>query len=69
MSIAENIKKIKNEIPADVKLVVVTKTHPVEKLFEAYSAGHKIFGENRVQLFCPQPLNGRIWFGGGVVFL
>ena len=44
MSIAENIKKIKNEIPADVKLVVVTKTHPVEKLFEAYSAGHKIFG-------------------------
>lgn len=49
MSIAENIKKIKSEIPPQVKLVVVTKTHPAEKILEAYNAGHKIFGENRVQ--------------------
>jgi hypothetical protein len=49
MSIAENIKKIKSEIPPPVKLVVVTKTHPAEKILEAYNAGHKIFGENRVQ--------------------
>lgn len=32
-----------------MKLVVVTKTHPVSKLQEVYDAGHKIFGENRVQ--------------------
>lgn len=49
MSIAENIQKIKNEIPPQVKLVMVTKTHPAEKILEAYNAGHKIFGENRVQ--------------------
>ena len=49
MSIADNIKKIKSEIPSQVKLVVVTKTHPVEKILEAYNAGQKIFGENRVQ--------------------
>jgi len=47
--IAENIQKVKSEIPTHVKLVVVTKTHPAEKIREAYNAGHKIFGENRVQ--------------------
>ncbi|MEJ7666640.1 MAG: YggS family pyridoxal phosphate-dependent enzyme [Hymenobacter sp.] len=31
------------------RLVVVTKTHPVEKLREAYAAGARVFGENRVQ--------------------
>ncbi len=31
------------------RLVVVTKTHPVEKLREAYAAGARLFGENRVQ--------------------
>ncbi|MBI4945864.1 MAG: YggS family pyridoxal phosphate-dependent enzyme [Bacteroidetes bacterium] len=49
MSISENIEKIKSEIPSQVKLVVVTKTHPAEKVLEAYNAGDKIFGENRVQ--------------------
>ncbi len=49
MSIQENIKKLKSEIPSQVKLVVVTKTHPAERILEAYNAGHKIFGENRAQ--------------------
>lgn len=49
MSIAENIKKIKDSLPEGIKLVVVTKTHPIERILEAYNAGHKIFGENRVQ--------------------
>lgn len=49
MSISENLQKIKNAIPSHVKLVVVTKTHPPEKILEAYYAGHKIFGENKVQ--------------------
>src|ERR1035437_3466790 len=49
MSVANNISQLKEEIPAFVKLVVVTKTHPTEKILEAYNAGHKIFGENRAQ--------------------
>jgi pyridoxal phosphate enzyme (YggS family) len=49
MSVAENIKHLLKEIPSHVKLVVVTKTHPVEILQEAYQSGHRLFGENRVQ--------------------
>jgi PLP dependent protein len=49
MSIAENIQHLKKEIPAHVKLVIVTKTHPAEKILEAYHTGYTIFGENRVQ--------------------
>lgn len=49
MSIKENIFKIKASIPSNVTLVVVTKTHPVEKLMEVYKSGHRIFGENKVQ--------------------
>jgi pyridoxal phosphate enzyme (YggS family) len=49
MSISENLNKIKSSLPSHVTLVVVTKTHPVEKLMEVYNAGHFIFGENKVQ--------------------
>ena len=49
MSISERLNKIKNALPPSVTLVVVTKTHPAEKLMEVYNAGHKIFGENKVQ--------------------
>lgn len=49
MSIAANLHKIKSLLPAHVTLIVVTKTHPAEKLMEVYDAGHKIFGENKVQ--------------------
>lgn len=49
MSIADNLYKIKSSLPQHVTLVVVTKTHPVEKLMEVYNAGHIIFGENKVQ--------------------
>lgn len=48
-SISDNITQVKLSIPADIKLVAVSKTKPVEDLMEAYKAGHKIFGENRVQ--------------------
>jgi pyridoxal phosphate enzyme (YggS family) len=48
-SISDNIKHFSLSIPADVKLVAVSKTKPVEDILEAYKAGHKIFGENRVQ--------------------
>ncbi len=49
MSIANNLNIIKSSLPTDVILVVVTKTHPVEKLIEVYNAGHSVFGENKVQ--------------------
>ena len=49
MSIPGNIKNIKQSLPHSVALVAVTKTYTVEKISEAYSAGHKIFGENKVQ--------------------
>ena len=49
MRIAENLKIIKNEIPEKVKLVAVSKTHSIESILEAYNAGHRIFGENKVQ--------------------
>lgn len=49
MSIQTNILEIKNALPQHVKLVAVSKTHPVEVVMEAYNAGHRIFGENKVQ--------------------
>lgn len=49
MGIAENILKLKAELPASVCLVAVSKTHPGEAVMEAYNAGHRVFGENKVQ--------------------
>lgn len=47
--IAENIKQIKSELPAGVRLVAVSKFHPNEAIEEAYRAGQRIFGESKVQ--------------------
>jgi pyridoxal phosphate enzyme (YggS family) len=49
MSIAGNLELILKELPSSVKLVAVTKTHPEAVILRAYHAGHKIFGENKVQ--------------------
>lgn len=49
MSIAANIEKIKQQLSQNIKLIAVSKTKPVETLMEAYHAGQKIFGENKVQ--------------------
>ena len=49
MSISENIKKYKEELPENVKLVAISKTKPNEDLLEAYEAGQRIFGENKIQ--------------------
>jgi len=59
MSVAENIKRIRSEIeetavragrnPSDVDIVAVTKTRSVSEISEAYDAGIRHFGENRVQ--------------------
>lgn len=49
MGIAENINLLKREIPEGVNLVAVSKTKPNSAIQEAYEAGHRIFGENKVQ--------------------
>ncbi|WP_116788097.1 YggS family pyridoxal phosphate-dependent enzyme [Flavobacterium psychrotrophum] len=49
MSIQNNLLEIKASLPPHVTLVAVSKTKPVPDLMEAYSAGQRIFGENKVQ--------------------
>lgn len=60
-SIQANLARVHNEIadacarahrsPSSVALMAVSKTHPAEAILEAYAAGQKLFGENRVQEF------------------
>lgn len=59
MSISTNLEDVKNEIhkvalecgrnPDDVQLLAVSKTKPIEMLLDAYNAGQRLFGENKVQ--------------------
>src|SRR3989442_6530123 len=61
MSIAENVARVRDRIaatarrvgrnPMEIALMAVTKTHPPERIREAYAAGLRLFGENRVQEF------------------
>jgi pyridoxal phosphate enzyme (YggS family) len=61
MSIPENIARVREQIatavhcagrqPEDISLMAVTKTFPPQKIREAYDAGLRLFGENRVQEF------------------
>ncbi|WAC15106.1 YggS family pyridoxal phosphate-dependent enzyme [Dyadobacter pollutisoli] len=48
-SIAANIDEIQKGLRQETRLIAVTKTKPVEALQEAYDAGNKRFGENKVQ--------------------
>lgn len=49
MDISKNLQNIKTELPENVTLVAVSKTKPVEDILEAYDAGQRIFGENKIQ--------------------
>jgi pyridoxal phosphate enzyme (YggS family) len=61
MSIAENIAQVRERIadaarragrnPNEITLMCVSKTFPAERIREAYAAGLRVFGENRVQEF------------------
>jgi PLP dependent protein len=61
MSISDNIAAIRERIGVaarrskrsadDIRLMAVTKTHPPDRIREAYAAGLRLFGENRVQEF------------------
>src|SRR5213596_4143792 len=58
-SIAENLERVREQIAQaaaragrvaeEIELVAITKTHPAEKVREAYEAGQILFGESRVQ--------------------
>jgi len=47
--IKENLLKIKQSLPENVTLVAVSKTKPLVDLQEAYAAGQRVFGENKIQ--------------------
>jgi pyridoxal phosphate enzyme (YggS family) len=47
--IQEELTKIREELPAGVRLVAISKYHPVSAIEEAYTFGQRIFGENHVQ--------------------
>lgn len=49
MSISENLKNFNKNLPKHVILVAVSKTKPIADLQEAYNAGQRIFGENKIQ--------------------
>ncbi len=49
MNIKNNIEKFTQTLPAGCRLVAVSKTHPAEKVQEAYAAGQRLFGENKTR--------------------
>lgn len=51
-NIQKNIEELRKNLQNNVKLIVVTKMHPVEELQEVYDCGERVFGENRPQELC-----------------
>jgi pyridoxal phosphate enzyme (YggS family) len=49
MKIEDNLQDVRRKIPEHVKIVVVSKTQPVDRLMEVYRLGYRIFGENKAQ--------------------
>ncbi len=49
MIIPENLKLVKSKLPEHVELVAVSKTKSNEEIMQAYEAGQRVFGENKVQ--------------------
>ena len=49
MLVKQNLDNFKSKIDKDVTLVAVSKTKPVSDILEAYEAGQRIFGENKIQ--------------------
>lgn len=49
MDIVSNLNKIREEIPETVRLIAVSKTRSNEEIMQAYKAGQRVFGENKIQ--------------------
>lgn len=54
MSIARRLTELRSELPEQVRIVAVSKFHEVSAIREAYEAGQRMFGENRVQELIPK---------------
>lgn len=49
MSLKEQYEEVLQQLPSNIQLVAVSKTHPVEKIQQVYDFGQRVFGENKVQ--------------------
>ena len=49
MNVSDNLRKIRSALPEHVNLVAISKGQSIEEILEAYHAGQRLFGENRVQ--------------------
>lgn len=54
MSIQERLQALRQELPSTTQLVAVSKYHTEAEVMEAYEAGQRLFGENRVQELLPK---------------
>lgn len=54
MTVGQRLNDIQSQMPSHCRLIAVSKTHPVETIMQAYAAGHRIFGENKVQEMVPK---------------
>jgi len=54
MDFAERLYRLRSELPENVRVLAVSKFHPESVIMEAYEAGQRIFGENRVQELLPK---------------
>lgn len=54
MSIVDSLASVKATLPGSIKLIAVSKTHSTERILEAYNAGQRAFGENKVQELVPK---------------
>lgn len=54
MTIQERLESIRKELPETTKLIAVSKYHTPDEVMEAYNAGQRVFGENRVQELLPK---------------
>ncbi|WP_018675350.1 YggS family pyridoxal phosphate-dependent enzyme [Riemerella columbina] len=56
MDLVQNYQHIISQLPNDVQLVAVSKTHPIDKIQTVYDEGQRVFGENKVQeMIAKQP--------------
>lgn len=52
MSVSDNLKALRSDIPEGVRLVAVSKFHPIDALMQAYDEGQRLFGESRAAELC-----------------
>lgn len=54
MNINYNLTNLRQTLPANCRLIAVSKTQPVAAIEEAYAAGQRVFGENKAQELVPK---------------